>query len=119
MVGGKVRSFANAVNSLLFPPSQARNNLGEPHIDRIVYDNEKSKKEFYDDNYNDLPWRCSFGTSEDDGVWLNRRDQPGFIMSTTVWVLIGMFSQSSIIVCFDESFDWNEILIVSKIIYLI
>ena len=48
--------------------------------------------EYYDDKYNDLPWRCTFGTTEDDGVWFNQKDMVGIIMSITVWVLLSTFS---------------------------
>ena len=44
--------------------------------------------EYYEDPYNDQPWRCSFGTAEDDGIWMNRKDQAGTIMSLLVWLLI-------------------------------
>ena len=27
---------------------------------------------YYEDNFNDLPWKCSFGTAEDDGIWMNK-----------------------------------------------
>jgi hypothetical protein len=49
----------------------------------------KKKKQYYEDNYNDLPWKCSFGTSHDDGIWLNQSDTPGLVMSSMVWLLIG------------------------------
>lgn len=45
-------------------------------------------REYYEDTFNDQPWRCSFGTSEDDGIWLNTSDQAGTIMSFSVWILI-------------------------------
>lgn len=43
---------------------------------------------YYQDNYNDFSWKCSFGTREDDGIWMNRKDQVGTIMSFLVWILI-------------------------------
>jgi len=44
---------------------------------------------YYEDTFNDQPWRCSIGTEERDGTWMNYRDQVGAIMSSTVWVLVG------------------------------
>jgi len=44
---------------------------------------------YYEDTFNDEPWECTFGTSAQDGIWLNHSDQVGTIMSTMVWVLIG------------------------------
>jgi hypothetical protein len=41
----------------------------------------------YEDHYNDDPVRCSCGTKEEDGVWLNHSDRLGTIMCATVWVL--------------------------------
>jgi len=43
---------------------------------------------YYLDNYNDQPWHCSFGTAELNGIWMNRKDQAGTIMSLLVWLLI-------------------------------
>ena len=56
-------------------PSTSSNNDG----DGVIY---------YEDNYNDLSWKCSCGTTEDDGIWLNRFDPPGNVMCVTVWILI-------------------------------
>eukprot|EP00521_Asterionellopsis_glacialis_P010030 CAMPEP_0195289180 /NCGR_PEP_ID=MMETSP0707-20130614/5564_1 /TAXON_ID=33640 /ORGANISM="Asterionellopsis glacialis, Strain CCMP134" /LENGTH=396 /DNA_ID=CAMNT_0040349153 /DNA_START=87 /DNA_END=1277 /DNA_ORIENTATION=+ len=52
---------------------------------QMVVENDK----YYQDNYNDLSWGCSVGTHEDDGIWMNRSDQPGTIMALMVWILIG------------------------------
>jgi hypothetical protein len=43
---------------------------------------------YYQDNFNDLPWKCSFGTSEENGVWMNTSDTSGIIMSSMVWLMI-------------------------------
>jgi uncharacterized membrane protein len=51
-----------------------------PHTDDTLY---------YHDDFNDLPWSCSFGTSDDHGIWLNQSDPAGTIMCLLVWVLIG------------------------------
>lgn len=40
------------------------------------------------DHFNDMSYACSLGTSDDDGVWLNRSDPAGTIMSCLVWFLI-------------------------------
>jgi hypothetical protein len=47
-----------------------------------------AKVEYYEDTYNDEPWECTFGTSDQDGIWVNYSDKVGQIMSSTVWVLI-------------------------------
>ena len=44
--------------------------------------------EYYEDDFNDQPWECTFGTSDQDGVWINYGDQVGTIMSSMVWILI-------------------------------
>lgn len=43
---------------------------------------------FYEDTYNDEPWDCTFGTSSQDGVWVNFGDQVGTVMGSMVWILI-------------------------------
>jgi hypothetical protein len=47
-----------------------------------------TKIEYYEDTYNDEPWECTFGTSDQDGIWVNYTDKVGQIMSSMVWVLI-------------------------------
>lgn len=42
---------------------------------------------YYEDHFNDMPWSCSFGTTDDHGIWLNQSDPAGTIMSMLVWVL--------------------------------
>jgi len=49
---------------------------------------EDSLASIYEDDFNDEPWKCSFGTREGDGVWLNSSDIAGTIMALMVWVLI-------------------------------
>lgn len=44
---------------------------------------------YYEDTFNDQPWECTFGTSDNDGIWINHNDQVGTIMSSMVWVLMG------------------------------
>jgi DHHC palmitoyltransferase len=43
---------------------------------------------YYEDHFNDMSWSCSFGTTDENGVWLNQSDFAGCIMSCMVWVLI-------------------------------
>ena len=43
---------------------------------------------YYEDDFNDEPWDCTCGTSDQDGIWVNNSDKVGTIMSTMVWVLI-------------------------------
>jgi DHHC palmitoyltransferase len=51
-------------------------------------DNENNNL-YYEDTFNDLSWKCSIGTSDEDGVWLNQGDPAGTIMAVLVWVLMG------------------------------
>ena len=43
---------------------------------------------YYEDTFNDESWECTFGTADQDGIWVNCSDNVGQIMATTVWVLI-------------------------------
>ena len=43
---------------------------------------------YYTDSHNEHPWRCVFGTSEGDGIWMNNTDVAGIIMSASVWFLM-------------------------------
>jgi palmitoyltransferase ZDHHC3/7/25 len=45
--------------------------------------------EYYEDSFNDMSWRCTLGTSDEDGIWLNQNDPAGTIMCVMVWILIG------------------------------
>ncbi len=47
-----------------------------------------SQTAYYVDTFNDEPWECTFGTSDQDGVWVNCGDKVGQIMSSMVWILI-------------------------------
>ena len=55
----------------------------------------KDDEGYYLDNYNDQPWHCSFGTAEVNGIWMNRKDQAGTIMSLLVWLLISEYLMPS------------------------
>lgn len=47
-----------------------------------------AKQIYYEDNYNDDPWDCTFGTSNRDGIWVNFGDRVGTVMASMVWILI-------------------------------
>ena len=42
-------------------------------------------------------WKCSLGTRESDGTWLNYTDQAGTAMALLVWVLIGYCAATMIV----------------------
>ena len=50
---------------------------------------------YYRDEFNDMSWGCSVGTTDDHGIWLNRSDPAGTIMAVLVWVLLG-YSQLTV-----------------------
>ena len=43
---------------------------------------------YYIDDFNDLSYSCTFGTSDSNGIWMNRQDPAGTMMCGIVWVLI-------------------------------
>jgi len=43
--------------------------------------------DYYRDDFNDQTHNCSVGTSDEDGLWMNRNDAPGSIMALMVWFL--------------------------------
>lgn len=49
--------------------------------------NEGPDGDFYRDDFNDQPHSFSVGTTEEDGIWMNRSDTAGTIMAFMVWVL--------------------------------
>lgn len=53
----------------------------------LVDDDPDNASLYYEDSFNDLSWSCSFGTSDDNGIWLNQADPAGTIMAILVWVL--------------------------------
>lgn len=59
-----------------------------PYTKPSLESERKLGKHYYEDNYNDLPWKCTFGTMHDDGVWMNQSDSPGLLMSSLVWLMI-------------------------------
>jgi DHHC palmitoyltransferase len=44
---------------------------------------------YYRDDFNDYAWTCNFGTTDEDGIWLNQSDPAGTIMAMMVWILLG------------------------------
>ena len=51
--------------------------------------NQDDSSKFYRDDFNDLPWSCNIGTTDESGIWLNRADPAGTIMCMMVWILLG------------------------------
>ena len=51
--------------------------------------------EYYYDDTNEFSWDWTFGTDEKDGVWLNKTDPPGHLLSAFVWIFI-MYSALTI-----------------------
>jgi hypothetical protein len=44
---------------------------------------------YYRDDFNDYAWTCNFGTTDEDGIWLNQSDPAGTMMAMMVWILLG------------------------------
>ncbi len=59
--------------------------------------NEGPNGDYYRDDFNDEPNSCNIGTTEEDGIWMNRNDGPGSIMACMVWFL---FIYSAITITF-------------------
>lgn len=57
--------------------------------DLRVRDDEGPNGRYYRDDFNDFSWRCSAGTTDEDGIWLNQSDGAGTIMCVMVWILLG------------------------------
>ncbi|KAL7438209.1 hypothetical protein ACHAXM_006083 [Skeletonema potamos] len=49
---------------------------------------DNTRYEYYYDDTNEYSFDCAFGTEEEDGIWMNRNDPPGTILSAFVWVFI-------------------------------
>ena len=50
---------------------------------------EGPDREYYRDDFNDQPSSWTIGTSEEDGIWMNRKDSAGSVMAFMVWFLLG------------------------------
>lgn len=60
----------------------------QPMTKPSLADEKRQGKIYYEETYNDLPWRCSCGTHHEDGIWLNHSDKAGLVMSSLVWLMI-------------------------------
>ena len=72
-------------------PSIANTTNGDGDFDDAVLTsnaNNQKEEEYYYDDTNEYSNTCTFGTSEHDGIWLNKNDGPGIVMSIIVWILI-------------------------------
>ena len=106
--------FAHGPSGLRARPSALRQACGctdyDPVNERLEYDYAydeakrgskqptpriRVKGEPYLDSFNGEPWRCSFGTGEDNGTWMNSGDQAGTIMAALVWLLM-LYSAATI-----------------------
>jgi hypothetical protein len=63
--------------------------LPECFSSRRMLQEEGLNGKYYRDDFNDLSYGCSIGTSDEDGIWVNRGDPAGTIMAMMVWVLLG------------------------------
>merc|ERR1740139_347795 len=48
----------------------------------------RQRGEYHIDSFNGETYSCSFGTSEESGIWTNSGDQAGTVMATLVWILM-------------------------------
>jgi len=55
----------------------------------MIREDEGPSGQYYRDDFNDHPGRCSAGTTDEDGIWLNQNDGAGTIMCIMVWILLG------------------------------
>ena len=58
-------------------------------INNPMHKSEGPNGAFYRDDFNDSPWSCSMGTTEENGIWMNTSDQAGTVMAVLVWILLG------------------------------
>ena len=94
-ISGFISGLGQDIREFLFPtstisPRTDRNGNVILPIDRVVYESSRQAANitYYEDHFNELPWICTVGTSQDDGIWYNRTDYPGVVMSGMVWLLI-------------------------------
>lgn len=81
--------------SATFPPASLRASLaarsifqGGGCIDEECGVDEGPGGRYYRDPFNDHSWSCTFGTGEENGIWMNTIDQAGTIMAFLVWILL-------------------------------
>jgi hypothetical protein len=61
------------------------------YLEPTSYSRLSAPVEYYIDTHNDISlhaWTFTFGTGEDNGIWMNSGDQAGSIMATLVWLLM-------------------------------
>jgi hypothetical protein len=58
-------------------------------FNNVIRADEGPNGRYYRDDFNDYSWNCSIGTTDEDGIWLNRSDAAGTIMCIMVWILLG------------------------------
>jgi hypothetical protein len=113
-MGGEV-PYRDDPNAPVHLESFTRGGYGPTNIDNALGDDYKKKarsgssfvgdcmslccsrhdgdsKSFYRDDFNDLPWSCNLGTTDESGIWLNRADPAGTIMCFMVWILLAYSS---------------------------
>jgi len=78
--GGGVASFLPRQSTSASAPPACGAAIGATQI-------AMNDEHMYEDTYNDEPWNCSCGTSENDGIWLNSYDRVGTLMAALVWIL--------------------------------
>ncbi len=93
------------------PPSSGTGGAHHPHQNPHLQ--TKTTSLLNDENYYEDPTNddesyecCSFGTSENNGIWLNYNDHVGTIMSSLVWVLF--FYSGMTIVLLAENNNGNN-----------
>ena len=76
-----------------FKKDRARSNISATCIEccteRQMLAEEGPNGKFYRDDFNDMAWSFTLGTSDDNGIWNNRSDPAGTIMAMMVWILLG------------------------------
>ena len=79
------RTFSSPLNSL--PLENTGEGIGS-FFHSTAHLTEGPNQPYYRDDFNDQPHTCSFGTSEENGIWWNNSDQAGTIMACMVWILL-------------------------------
>jgi palmitoyltransferase ZDHHC3/7/25 len=84
---GSIRQYWHAASRALCCGNHARSN--SKSLCCLINDAQQGNNTlYYIDDFNDMSNSCSAGTSDDDGIWLNRSDPAGTIMSCLVWFLM-------------------------------
>ena len=82
---GMINIFRKCANCCCYPST----GMGNGGADGGGDGGEGVNGKYYRDDFNDFSWSCNVGTSDEDGIWLNRSDPAGTIMCMMVWVLLG------------------------------